>query len=127
MLRNSANVLEIAAPAREWVKRQQAKIFCGNSYVAELRPSCLGDNFNGLEGSAVPSRRCCCGDVVYGVLRCSEGVLEGWADVGVSAGVLWHAPVWPVDLHRRPTTTPTALLRQVRPRHSVSLHDALAS
>jgi len=32
----SANVLEIAAPARELLKRQQAKIFCGNSYVAEL-------------------------------------------------------------------------------------------
>ena len=26
----SANVLEIAAPAREWLKRQRAKIFCGN-------------------------------------------------------------------------------------------------
>jgi len=38
----SASVLEIAAPAREWLKRQQAKIFCGNSYVAELRPACLG-------------------------------------------------------------------------------------
>jgi len=35
----SANVLEIATPAREC---QQAKIFCGNSYVAELRWVCGG-------------------------------------------------------------------------------------
>jgi len=38
----SANLLEIAALACEWLKRQQAKIFSGNSYVAELRLSCLG-------------------------------------------------------------------------------------
>jgi len=41
-LLRSANVLEIAAPAREWLKREQAKIFHGNSYVADQRPSCLG-------------------------------------------------------------------------------------
>ena len=52
----SANVLEIAGPAREWLKRQQAKLFCGNLYVAELRPSCWGGaNFNGWEGLALPS------------------------------------------------------------------------
>jgi len=46
----SANVLEIA---RELLKRQQAKIFCGNSYVAELRPLFGGGaNFNGWEGLA---------------------------------------------------------------------------
>jgi len=26
----------MAAPAREWLKRQQATIFCGNSYVANV-------------------------------------------------------------------------------------------
>ena len=55
----SANVLEIAAPEREWLKCQQAKIFCGNSYVEELCPSCLGGaNFNGWEGLALPGPPC---------------------------------------------------------------------
>jgi len=56
----SANVLEIAAPAREWLKRQQATIFCGNSYVAELRPLCLGGGLISMVGIGLspPSRPC---------------------------------------------------------------------